>query len=401
MSKIEVRNLVKIFGSNPKEALSLLRTGATKDEVLEKTGHAVGVADVSFHVEEGEILVVMGLSGSGKSTLIRCLNRLIEPTSGTVSIDGVDVTGLGHKDLLEFRQRKLGMVFQNFALLPHRTVQTNVEFGLEIQGVDAGERARRAREALALVGLDGWEESYPSQLSGGMQQRVGIARALALDPDVMLMDEAFSALDPLIRRGMQDELIDLQKRLGKTIVFITHDLDEALKLGDRIVLMKDGAVVQEGTGEDILTNPATRYVARFVEAVDMSKVLTAGTVMKKARAVAYYTDGPRVAQRKMDEEDLSCLYVLDKQLRVRGVVTAEDVTEAARRGEKALDPLIRTDFNWVAYDAPVTDIMGVVAESGYPVAVLDEEQKLRGVVIRGVLLASLAERTDIMEVPEA
>ena len=247
MNKIVVKNLYKIFGPHPKKAMHLVKEGRSKEEIMEAIHHGVGVVDVSFDVKEGEILVVMGLSGSGKSTLVRCINRLIEPTAGEVIVDGQDVMTLSPKELRTFRQKHFGMVFQNFALFPHRTVLHNAEYGLEIQKVDSSKRKEAALQALEQVGLKGWEDAFPDQLSGGMQQRVGLARALALDADIMLMDEALSALDPLIRRDMQDELIDLQDKMQKTIVFISHDLDEAIKLGDRIVLMKDGVIVQVGT----------------------------------------------------------------------------------------------------------------------------------------------------------
>ena len=389
---IEVKNLYKAFGNHAKEGVRLHQQGKTKDEIMREAGIPLGVADVSFDVQQGEILVIMGLSGSGKSTLVRCVNRLIEPTYGEVRVDGTDILALGHNDLLQLRQRKFGMVFQNFALLPHRTVLHNVEFGLEIQKVDPKAREEKAMEALKLVGLEGWEQSYPDQLSGGMQQRVGLARALAIDPDILLMDEAFSALDPLIRRDMQDELINLQERVQKTILFITHDLDEALKIGDRIILLKDGALVQEGTAEDILTNPATRYVEKFVEDVDLTKVLTAQSVMKKPRAVAHHSDGPRVALRKMNEESISSLFAVDKAHKIRGVVMAPDASEAARRGEKNLESIINTDIVKVHLDTPVPDFFADLATLQYPVAVVDDNDKLVGVIIRGSLLAGLAER---------
>jgi len=395
MDKIVVEHLSKIFGKHPEKALEMLKQGKTKDEIMQETKHAVGVADVSFTVKEGEILVLMGLSGSGKSTLVRCVNRLIEPTSGKVVVDGVDVLALNKHELLEFRRTKFGMVFQNFALFPHRSVTENVEFGLEIRKVDPGVRREKALEALELVGLKGWENNMPEELSGGMQQRVGLARALALDPGILLMDEAFSALDPLIRRGMQDELIALQERVQKTILFITHDLDEALKLGDRIVLMKDGAVVQEGTAEEILMNPATRYVERFVEDVDMSKVLTAGAVMKDPRVVAYNADGPRVALRKMDKEGISSIFVLGKDHRVKGLVSAEDAAKAAQKKEKNLDSILQTNFVQADPDTPVQDLFATLASSQYPVAVVNEDKRLVGVIIRGSLLAGLAERGQV------
>ena len=391
-TKIIVENLYKIFGNHPEKALKLIKEGASKEEVLKKTKQAVGCLDVNFQVEEGEILVVMGLSGSGKSTLIRCLNRLNEPTMGKVVVDGVEVTALDHNELMEFRRKKFGFVFQNFALFPHRTVQANTEYGLEIQGVDPAERAERAKAALAQVGLAGWEQSMPGQLSGGMQQRVGLARALAVDPDILLMDEAFSALDPLIRRGMQDELLSLQEKVKKTIVFITHDLDEALKIGDRIILMKDGKVVQEGTPEDILTNPATRYVEKFVEDVDMSKVLTAGSVMVPARVVAYPKDGPHVALHKMRERGMSSIFVMEKNGHFLGLLTAEAAKGAADRGEKVIKDVINhKELPAVNLEDPLNTLFPHLAEHGYPLPVLDDEHKLLGIVVRGAVLAGLAE----------
>ena len=391
--KIEVRNLSKVFGRHPERALSLLKKGVTKADILAKTGLAVGISHVAFDVYEGEILVVMGLSGSGKSTLIRCINRLIEPTSGSVLIDGEDVTKLDENGLRSVRRRKFGMVFQSFALFPHRTVLENVEFGLEIQNVDPAVRRRAAEESLSQVGLDGWGASMPHQLSGGMKQRVGLARALAIDPDILLMDEAFSALDPLIRAEMQDQLISLESKVRKTILFITHDLDEALKMGDRIVLMKDGEVVQIGTPEDILAHPANDYVARFLENVDITKVLTAAEVMRRPKQVAFVKDGPRTALRKMKEEGLSGLFVVRQNHELVGYVTAENASIAAQRDDHWLvhvvdyDQVLTTDL-----DTPVRQLFSVVAGSTDPVAVVDGERVLRGVVVRGSVLAALAER---------
>ena len=390
--KIEVQNLYKVFGPQPQNAIKMVEQGKTKEEIMAETKHGVGVANATFHVKEGEILVVMGLSGSGKSTLVRCLNRLIEPSAGKVLIDGEDVTQLDEDALRRFRQKHLSMVFQNFALFPHRTVRQNTEYGLEIQKVDPEVRKEKALKALDQVGLGGWEDSYPVQLSGGMQQRVGLARALALDADIMLMDEAFSALDPLIRRDMQDELLDLQDKMQKTIVFISHDLDEALKLGDRIVLMKDGFIVQEGTAEDILTNPANDYVAKFVEEVDMSKVLNAESVMIKPREIAYYsTDGPRAALRKMEHAGISSIFVR-KDKKLYGVVTADDAIEAAERGDKTLEKIITTEFIKVDPDTPANDLFAMLATSKYPIAVANEEEQLVGVIIKGSLLAKLSEK---------
>ncbi len=389
---IKVENVFKVFGAHPENAIPLVKEGLSKDEILKKTGQAVGCADVSFEVEQGQLLVVMGLSGSGKSTLIRCLNRLNEPTSGSIVIDGVDVTKLGDRELMEFRRRKFGFVFQHFALFPHRTVQANAEYGLEIQGMDPMERAEKARTALKQVGLEGWEESYPAQLSGGMQQRVGLARALAVDPDILLMDEAFSALDPLIRRGMQDELISLQHELQKTIVFITHDLDEALKLGDKVILMKDGKIVQQGTPEEILTNPATRYVEKFVEDVDMSKVLTASSVMNEPKIVAFPKEGPHVALRRMREEGLSSIFVVEKKRILKGLLTAEAAKRAADRGDKEIENYVNhTDLPTVSPDDSLNTLFPLLAESNLPLPVIDENRRLLGIVVRGSVLAGLAD----------
>ncbi|MGE4518165.1 MAG: glycine betaine/L-proline ABC transporter ATP-binding protein [Desulfobacteraceae bacterium] len=392
MSKIQIKDVYKIFGPNPKKAIKLLKDGMTKDELLDKTKHAVGVGGVSFDVKEGEILVVMGLSGSGKSTLVRCINRLIEPSDGHIMIDGVDIGKLDDAELRKMRQEKFGMVFQHFALFPHRTVAQNAEYGLEIKGVNPEERRKRAIEVLEQVGLKGHEDSYPSQLSGGMQQRVGLARALALNPDILLMDEAFSALDPLIRSDMQDELLDLQDKVQKTIVFISHDLDEALKLGDRIVLMKDGKVVQIGTPEDILMNPASRYVEKFVEDVNITKVLTAQHVMNKVRTTAHLrNDGPRAALRKMKNNNFSKLFITRQDNTLVGMVTAEKASEALNRGDKDLTKIIEEDIITVAPETPASELFEILHNLPYPLGVVDENKKLKGVIIRGTLLAALAE----------
>ena len=282
MSKIEINNVYKIFGSNPKSVLPMVKDGATKDEILEKTGHTVGLDNVSLKIEEGETFVCMGLSGSGKSTLIRHLNRLIDPTDGDILIEGTNVMSLNTESLIDFRRHKMSMVFQRFGLFPHKTVIQNVGYGLEMQGKSDEERNKISMEKIEAVGLTGFENQYPNQLSGGMQQRVGLARALATNTDIMLMDEAFSALDPLIRSDMQKQLLDLQSELKKTIVFITHDLDESLRLGDHIGILNAGKLVQVGTPVDIIMNPADDYVEAFVKDVNRAKVLKAKVIMKPA-----------------------------------------------------------------------------------------------------------------------
>ena len=387
--KIKVENLYKVFGKNPRAGIKMLQDGMGKEELLRRHKLAVGINQVSFDINEGEFLVVMGLSGSGKSTLIRCLNRLIEPTGGKVFIDGTDITTLSEEALRRTRLKKFGMVFQRFALFPHRTVLQNAEYGLEIQGIAPDERQAKAQEALELVGLKGWENSYPGQLSGGMQQRVGLARALALDPDILLMDEAFSALDPLIRREMQDELLALQSRVNKTIVFITHDLDEALKLGDKIIIMRDGAIVQAGTPEEILTNPADDYVEKFIEDVDVSKILTAESVMHKATAVTFPKDGPKTALHKMKEVGLSGILVVDKERRLLGILSAEDASKLAKSNEASIETAIVRDVPEIH---PGASLQELFAFENFPVAVVDEDRKLKGIVVRGALLAAMAER---------
>lgn len=311
MPKVEIKHLTKIFGKRPKAAMKMVKQNKSKNEIVEKTGSTVGVYDINMSIEEGEIFVIMGLSGSGKSTLIRLLNRLIEPTAGQLFIDGQEITKLNKKQMIEIRRKKMSMVFQNFALFPHRTLLENTEYGLEIQGVGKEERRKRAEQALENAKLLSFKDQYPHQLSGVMQQRVGLARALTNDPDILLMDEAFSALDPLVRGEMQDELLDLQANVEKTIIFITHDLNEALRIGDHIAIMKDGRLQQIGTGEEILTNPANDYVKTFVGDVDRSKVLTADSIMIPALTSNIYVDGPTVALRKMTAEEVSGLVAVN------------------------------------------------------------------------------------------
>ncbi|GAB7015159.1 quaternary amine ABC transporter ATP-binding protein [Methanogenium cariaci] len=387
--KVSVRELTKIFGKRPDEALRLVEQGKKKQEIFEETQQNVALRSLSFDVYEGELFVLMGLSGCGKSTLLRCINRLIEPTSGAVEIDGVNIVAMNEDELRQVRRTKIGMIFQGFALLPHRKILENVAFGLEIQGISLEEREQKAREAIDLVGLSGYEESYPSGLSGGMQQRVGLARALASDADILLMDEAFSALDPMIRRDMQDELIELQARLNKTIIFVSHDLDEALKLGDRIALMKDGVIAQIGTAEDLLQNPSCDYVERFVEDVNLSRVLVSKDVMKRPEPLLPPDSGPRNALRLMEEYGISSLFVAGKDRVFRGLVTVEGAVEAKKR-EIPLRDVMVTDSPTVRLDTPAQELMPIMAETAYPVAVLDDEGRIKGFIVRGSLLAGLA-----------
>ncbi|UER55404.1 glycine betaine/L-proline ABC transporter ATP-binding protein [Kineosporiaceae bacterium SCSIO 59966] len=393
MAAIRADGVYKVFGRRAEEAVRRLRDGATRDEVL-PMGVTPAVIDVSFEVQPGEIFVVMGLSGSGKSTLIRMLNGLLEPTAGTVEVDGVDITRADPARLREVRMRRMSMVFQHFALLPHRTVLENAAYALDIQGVPPAERAERAREALDLVGLTGWEDKFPSQLSGGMKQRVGLARALAAQTDILLMDEAFSALDPLIRREMQTQLVDLQQRLGKTVVFITHDLNEAMYIGDRIAVMRDGRVVQVGTGEEILTDPANDYVAEFVADVDKSRVLTAGSVMEPARAVVFSGAGPRTALTVMREHQSGGVIVVDRDRRLRGLVRDSDAMAAVRRNEQSLQAIITPDVASVSESTTLAELFAPSAESAVPLAVVDDDGRLLGVIPRVTLLAAMAGSTE-------
>jgi glycine betaine/proline transport system ATP-binding protein len=392
--KIQVRGLSKVFGKNPQKGLELRNQGLKRPEIFDQTGLTLGLSNIDFDVYEGELLVIMGLSGSGKSTLIRCLNRLIDTTEGEIIIDGENIPALSEKALLECRRRHFSMVFQNFALFPHRTVRQNAEFGLEIRGVDKDERQKTAQESLTQVGLDGWEDAYPDQLSGGMQQRVGLARALANDASVLLMDEAFSALDPLIRKDMQQELIQLQTRTKKTTVFITHDLDEALSIGDRIVLLKDGEIVQIGTPEEILTQPADDYVRRFIEGVDMSRILTAENAMRKVRSTARDGDGPRTALRKMRDNSMDSIYVTDNDRKLTGLLEVDAASKAIEDGAEGIAKYVTQDFRRVTPDEPLQNLFAMFSDKSFPIAVVDEEQRLLGVVVKGAVLDELARAGD-------
>ncbi|EFR8987746.1 glycine betaine/L-proline ABC transporter ATP-binding protein [Listeria monocytogenes] len=389
MSKIKVEELTKIFGKKASKASSLLSQGKSKTDILKETGATIGVNKASFSVEEGEIFVIMGLSGSGKSTLVRLLNRLIEPTSGKIWLDGKELSSLNKKELLEVRRKSMSMVFQNFGLFPNRTINRNVEYGLEIQGMDKEEREKNAADSLALVGLAGYGDQYPSQLSGGMQQRVGLARALANNPDILLMDEAFSALDPLNRKDMQDQLLDLQDKMKKTIIFITHDLDEALRIGDHIMIMRDGSVVQTGSPEEILAHPANEYVEKFIEDVDRSKVYTASNVMIRPEIVNFEKDGPRVALKRMREAGTSSVFVVKRNRELVGIVHAAEVSKLVKENITSLETALHRDVPTTGLDTPLAEIMDTISTTTIPIAVT-EDGKLKGIIIRGSVLAALS-----------
>ena len=386
---IEVQHLYKIFGPRSGDVLARVQEGAGKDEILADTGHTIGLHDVNLHIQAAETFVVMGLSGSGKSTFVRCVNRLIEPTAGEVLIGGVDVVGLNAAQIKALRRTRMSMVFQRFGLLPHRNVLRNVAYGLSVQGMAKEERWERARRWIDVVGLKGYEGMRPNQLSGGMQQRVGLARALCTNPEILLMDEPFSALDPLIRRDMQDELVRLQRELNKTIVFITHDLDEALRLGDRIAILKDGKVIQVGTPEDIITAPADSYIEDFVRDVNRSRVLSAGLAMDPVTSLACDTD-PRSAHAALEHDGRRVGFVTDADNQYRGMVLISDVAAAARRGDRDLGDVIRDDAPTARAEQSLDELLGVAADNRLPIPVLGERDRFLGVLTRRTTLAALA-----------
>jgi len=392
LALIEVRNLYKIFGPNPKEALALLEQGVSKNEIMAKTGHTIGLQNISLSVEAGETFVVMGLSGSGKSTLVRCLNQLIKPTSGEIWVNNKDILKFNKKELQKLRRHQMSMVFQRFALLPHRTILENVGYGLEIQGVPASERKEKALHWIETVGLKGWEKSFPTQLSGGMQQRVGIARALCTDPEILLMDEPFGALDPLIRREMQSELVALQGRLHKTIIFITHDLDEALRLGDRIAILKDGLVVQIGTPEQILTQPIDDYVRDFIRDVNRMRVLSARSIMVKPQTLVIHRSGARVALKLMQEQDTSFIFAVDRHQKLQGLLTIEKAIDAVQREVQDISSLLNCNIAQTSPETILDEILPMAVTSKWPIAVVDNEGILLGIIPRvSMLLAMLGD----------
>ncbi|PSU45203.1 glycine betaine/L-proline ABC transporter ATP-binding protein [Photobacterium frigidiphilum] len=389
---IRVKNLYKVFGPNAKAVLKQVKAGKSKDDILAETGHTVGLCDINLDINPGEIFVVMGLSGSGKSTLIRHFNRLIDPTEGVIEIAGTDVMSLNEKGLQDFRRNKMSMVFQRFGLMPHRTVLQNIGYGLQIQGLSKNDWEARAHEWLETVGLAGYANQYPSQLSGGQQQRVGLARALCTDADILLMDEAFSALDPLIRSEMQDQLIELQEKLHKTIVFITHDLDEALRLGDKIAILRDGVLVQQGEPVDILLNPADDYVEAFVKDVNRARALTVETVMKpQVVRISAETIGEAVAEMRKAKDDYG-YFINDEGY--QGVITQETLenVEKADYGN-AIDESMLEDVPSVQTDALLEAVIPETLESDHPLPVLNAEGEVEGRLSRSTLAEVLSEQS--------
>ena len=395
--QIRIENVFKVFGDQPKQALELVRKGLSKQQILEQTGQSIGVFDANFTIEAGEIFVIMGLSGSGKSTLVRMLNRLIEPTSGRIVVDGQDISTLSDQALRVLRRKDISMVFQSFALMPHMSVQANTAFGLEMAGVDPATRQQAAQAALEQVGLAGWGASYPDELSGGMQQRVGLARALASDPSILLMDEAFSALDPIIRTEMQSELLRLQETKRRTIVFISHDLDEAMRIGDRIAIMKDGQVIQVGTPDDILRSPANDYVRSFVRGVDAAAVFKASDIARPAiTVISEHSDrGCRAALRSLADSDRDHAYVLNAQQRYLGVVSSQSLRDALRghEGMLGLQHAFLPQVEPIAWDTPVSELYGAVAAPVCALPVVDANGKYLGVISRTTMLKFLDKTT--------
>ena len=392
---LEVRHLYKIFApldfrGEKKMAYKLLELGATRQDVLEATGMTASVTDVSFRVGKGEIFVLIGLSGSGKSTLVRCLNMLHRPSRGEVLIDGEDITAYDEVKLQKLRRTKISMVFQNGGLLAHRDVMGNVGYGLEIRGVKKAEREAKALEMIRMVGLEGHERESLDSLSGGMRQRVGIARALASDPDILLMDEAFSALDPLVKNDLQFELLRIQEQTGKTIIFITHDINEAFKLGSRVGILRDGRMIQLDTPEKMLSAPANDYVRRFIDSVDTTKVLTVKHIMTVPGSVIKKTDGANVALNSMRASGVSSAYVVSDYMHFDGIITLEGAL-SVRDGKKTFEEAIIREVPFVRnLDAPVSSIVPLAAKTQYPLAVVDEHDVFRGIVTKASVLSSLS-----------
>ena len=389
--QIEVEGLWKVFGDQPERAIDPEHATKSRAEIQDEMDLVVGLRDVSFGVSPGEIFVVMGLSGSGKSTLVRCLTRLVEATHGKVLFDGEDILEYTSEQMIEFRRHKVAMVFQHYGLLPHRRVLDNVAYGLEIQGVDKAARYQTAREAIETVGLGGWEDYFPREMSGGMQQRVGLARALAVDADILLMDEPFSGLDPLIRREMQDELISLETELHKTIVFITHDLNEALKIGDRIAIMRDGEIVQQGSPEEIVTSPADAYVSEFVQDVSKAKVIQARAIMREPSAVVHEWQEPQAALDAMRNHNTDSVFVLGRDGHLRGTLTRDQASELAQRNIENLEGAYAEIGNVARRESFIEEIIPMAAHTEHPIAVVDEDGRLIGEVRRGTLLAGMTE----------
>lgn len=390
--QIVIKDIWKVFGRDPKRVLGKKYSDLSKEEVQKKTGCVIGMRNINLNIKKGEFYILMGLSGSGKSTLIRNLIRLVNPTSGSIVINGSDITKMSSEQLLEFRRKTFGMVFQHYGLLPHLTVLDNAAYGLKVRSVPKGERYAKAMRTLETVGLKGWEDYYPGALSGGMQQRVGLARALANDPEILLMDEPFSGLDPLIRRQMQDELVELQDKLKKTIVFVTHDLHEALKLGDRIAIMRNGEVVQEDIPENIVTHPANDYVREFVKDASPAKVLTAGSIMTDPQVLLYGWEGPKTAIKILRDNNRKAAFVVDKSKKLMGVAHEDKLLKLSDKdaGVEKLFYATLQQVPAVTEDTILEDLFSIVTENKYPIPVVDENNKLKGLVTTDSIFESIS-----------
>ena len=391
-NKIVVKNLYKIFGDDNAGGMDLLRSGLDKEEILKQTSMVVGVSDVNFSIKQGEIFVVMGLSGSGKSTLVRLLNRLIEPTQGQILFDEIDITLMSDKELTAFRRKEVNMVFQSFALMPHMNVIENVAFGLELAGMTLEERQLCAARALEQVGLATFSKKYPDELSGGMKQRVGLARALATDPDVMLMDEAFSALDPLIRKEMQDELLKLQDRKRRTIVFITHDVDEAMKLGDRVAVMANGNIIQIGTPQEILSSPANEYVSSFFRGVATIDVLCAKDIVQSSDNAIISIDDSNLetSQNVIRNSKREFAYVVDGDKNFIGVVSNQSIQAAIMEDSAiSINSALIENTEALNENAKLRGVIGAIAASTYDLPVVTDSNIFLGVITKDRLLKTI------------
>lgn len=385
---LSVKNLSKLYGNDKSKARKLKEAGKDKDSIYNKTKVTIALWDVNFQVEKGEIFVIIGLSGSGKSTLVRCFNRLNKPTSGQIFYEGEDIGKFNKAKLNDYRRNTVSMVFQQFGLMSHRNVIGNVEYGLEIKGITKEERHAKAQEMISMVGLEGYDKEPISSLSGGMKQRVGIARALANDPEILLMDEPFSALDPLVRKDMQFELLTIQRKLDKTIVFITHDINEAFKIGDRVAIMRDGEVIQVATPEEMSENPADDYVKQFIDSADKSQVVSIRNVMITPNSIVRTRDSLSYAIRTMRSNAVSSAYVVADKMELQGVITIDDAREANKQGLGISDILIK-DINTTSPDALLTDIMSMATKTPFPIAVVDENNSLKGIVSKEHVLSSI------------
>ncbi len=386
---LSVQDVSKVFGLSAQSFLADLPADYDKAKVFRKSRHTVAIYRANFDIKEGELFAIIGLSGSGKSTLVRCLNRLTRPTAGKILFRGDNIMAYNAEQLTRYRRNHISMVFQSFGLLTHRNVIENVAFGPEIKKAPREERLEEAKKALAMVGLEGWEQSAIHNLSGGMKQRVGLARALNNDPDILLMDEPFSALDPIVRRDMQFELLNLQKTLKKTIVFITHDINEAFKLGDRIAIMKDGRIVQIDTPENILKNPADDYVSTFVQDIDRTRILSARNIMVRPTALAFSHSGPHIAIKEMRSEGLSSVFVVDDNMKLQGLITLDSAMEAINQGKTTLEDSIIRDVLTTEPDTSVSQLLQMATETRYPISVIDAQGRLQGIITRVAVMSAL------------